>query len=160
MGIYRHLAVPRAQLRCWAPNAVSNAEISLANVSYLCLATISFRPRPWILSYTYNYNQSVGKAFPFYLFFLLSPAPSANVDRGGSRIFLMGVADTNRPPNVTLICLKLSYVCPKTWRRRKDELETVRDLTEISRGGGGGNRGGGHNFLRLQKREGSWKMGR
>ena len=27
-----------------------------ADVSYLCLATISFRPRPWNLSYTYNYN--------------------------------------------------------------------------------------------------------
>ena len=39
----------------------------------------------------------------------------------------MGVADTNRPPNLnyTLIYFKLSYVCPKTWRFRKDELETV-----------------------------------
>ena len=67
----------------------------------------------------------------------------------------MGVADTNRPPNVTLICLKLSYVCLKTWRCRKDELETVRDLSEISRGAGGWKHRGGHNFLRLQKREGS-----
>ena len=35
------------------------------------------------------------------------------------------MADTNRPPNYTLMYFKLSYVCPKTWRFRKDELETV-----------------------------------
>ena len=40
----------------------------------------------------------------------------------------------------------------------------LKDLSEISSGGGGGGGGwkqrGGHNFLRLQKREGSSKMGR
>ena len=35
------------------------------------------------------------------------------------------VADTNRALNHALIYFKLSYVCPKTWRFRKDELETV-----------------------------------
>ena len=49
------------------------------------------------------------------------------ITRGGSRFFNFneGVADTNRPPNYTLIYFKLSYFCPKTWRFRKDELETV-----------------------------------
>ena len=124
MGIYRHRAVPRAQSRYRAPNAVSNAEISLANVSYLCLATISFRPKPWNLSYTYNYNQSVGKASSFPS---PPPPPRGQCWQGRIQDFLMGagVADTNRPPNFTLIYLKLSYVCPKTWRCRKDELETV-----------------------------------
>ena len=32
-----------------------------------------------------------------------------------------GAGDTNRPPNCTLIYFKLSYVCPRTWRIRKDE---------------------------------------
>ena len=45
--------------------------------------------------------------------------------RGGSRIFSWRVADTKRPPNYTLIYFKLSYVCPKTWRFMKDELETI-----------------------------------
>ena len=37
------------------------------------------------------------------------------------------------------------------------DLLILRDLSEISRGrgGGGGNRGGGHNFLEPQKREGA-----
>ena len=69
----------------------------------------------------------------------------------------MGVADTNRPPNVTLICLKLSYVCPKTWRCRKDELETVRDLSEISRGAGGGKKGEVTTFLDCRKGRGHEK---
>ena len=33
----------------------------------------------------------------------------------------MGVAETNQPPNNTLIHSKLSYVCSKTWLFRKDE---------------------------------------
>ena len=47
--------------------------------------------------------------------------------RGGSGFFnfLMGggggADDTNRQPNYTLIYFKLSYVCPRTWRIRKDE---------------------------------------
>ena len=45
--------------------------------------------------------------------------------QGRIQHFLMGVADTNRPPNYTFKYFKLSYVCPKTWRFRKDELETV-----------------------------------
>jgi len=48
------------------------------------------------------------------------------------------VADTNWPPNFTLMYLELSYVCPKTWRCRKDELKTVGDWAEIRGGGGGG----------------------
>ena len=36
----------------------------------------------------------------------------------------------------------------------------IRDLSEISRGEGGWKQREGHNFLRPQKREGSWKMGR
>ena len=40
--------------------------------------------------------------------------------RGGSMSFWWGVDDTNRPSNYTLIYFKLSYVCPKTWRIRKD----------------------------------------
>ena len=39
------------------------------------------------------------------------------------------MAGTNRPPNYTLIYFKLSYVCPKTWRFSKDELETVTPQT-------------------------------
>ena len=36
----------------------------------------------------------------------------------------------------------------------------LRDLSELSRGRGGWRQREGHNFLRQQKREGSWKMGR
>ena len=43
-----------------------------------------------------------------------------SIFRGGSRIFSSGVAENNRPPNYTrnysFIYIKLSYVCPKTWR--------------------------------------------
>ena len=61
------------------------------------------------------------------LFLLPPPPPRGQCWQGRIQDFLMGagVADTNRPPNFTLIYLKLSYVCPKTWRCRKDELETV-----------------------------------
>ena len=31
------------------------------------------------------------------------------------------MADTNPPPNYTLIYFKLSYVCPKTWRFRRSK---------------------------------------
>ena len=41
--------------------------------------------------------------------------------RGGFRIFLWGVDDTNRPSNYTLIYFMLSHVCSKTWRFRKDK---------------------------------------
>ena len=36
-----------------------------------------------------------------------------------------GVAYTKRPPNKVLINFKLSYVCPRKWRFRKDNLETL-----------------------------------
>ena len=36
--------------------------------------------------------------------------------------FLMGVAETNQPPDFTFIYFKLSYVCPKTWRFRKKRI--------------------------------------
>ena len=56
----------------------------------------------------------------------------------------MGVAETNQPPNNTLIHFKLSYVCPKTWLFRKDEgwlaCENIRFSSlfaagDVSRGG-------------------------
>ena len=53
------------------------------------------------------------------------PATVANCMVFQRRIedFLMeaGVDYNNRPSNYTLIYFKLSYVCPKTWRFRKDE---------------------------------------
>ena len=43
-----------------------------------------------------------------------------------------GVYYTKRPTNYTLIYFKLSYVCPKTWRIRKDSRDfKIRDATAV-----------------------------
>ena len=49
-------------------------------------------------------------------------------------VFDGGVYYTNRPTNYTLIYFKLSYVCPKTWRIRKDSRDfKIRDATAVRR---------------------------